>query len=1628
MPQTIRFQPVVALILLAGLAAGAAAAVGARSRGDRSPNSTTAMQGPVSPPRASADAKPAVTPAVTKPDDAKPAEAASFPHATGLCLVVDERKVLGWISAEESFAGREVAVATDDRSETVIVQHDNTFTWHYEMKEPATVTFSVAGLERTETLHPPTPSQPTSLFIVERTTYRPLQTLHFAALLREPDASGEFKPLAGREVEVRLVSRKKKTAAAVMKLVSDDFGRLTGQYEFSAADPLDVYDLGIEGFAGSAEVTLAEFRKAKVRLKIDGKLDGPQLRLTFQALDFLEQPVPGSSVRFTAQIVRSGPTGREFPLDARQFVYHAPASEWRFDPAALSEEQRLLWEAGHLASWAANEAGPVVLAQRDADLTLDAQGYAEHALDLDAAWLGGRYAVLVEGVLVDYNGHEQRAARRIPLESRGPEAGLELQLAKRLFTSGERICVRLAPRDGKLAPRRLDAAVMAMRLTCWAGVPLGEAEGTLNQLGAMPGMDVYANQFMGGQQMMHSARPHHRAAHAMHPRYWQLRAAPTATVVRELATATVAREGEAVLSLDRPGAYKLVGMAETGDGGRLTGETGLVVRPADALPGLSLQLDRDVIDSGDALTGRLQSRFAGARVLLCVRDSRGVRFWRPYRLDGTAVRIEERLPKGLRYGCTVEAFCLDGGRVHAAAQFIRVVPHDRMLTVAVATKDVYAPGEEVRLDLEVNRREPVDLVMSVYDQSLLGVSADRSVDPRNFYLADERALLGAGLEHLRARLAGVTVKELVERAQKMLSEAPETPREEVLRRTAANYRSSRVANCEDLVVLLHLAGIEAGADPRQAAYFGRHWYYRFDAAAEKSSPARLFDVLAAERDGWRLDVFLPSNGPALLAEHHPQHTAELAARARHSGRQWMPNQYIGGRARGDSHFSASANAMYSDMMVSGQAFISHLPSAAAEPIALIDSDAPGVAVRRDFSDAAYWNARVRTGADGKATVRFKVPDSLTNWRVAVTAVSRKMHVGQAKASFRTYKPVMVWPLVPRIFTVGDRVELFATVHNRTEEEQEIDVALKVDNGVVHTPKQLRVRVPAGEQAPVYWTFEPKEAGFTQLLMTAQCTAGSDASLKRLPVSPLMAEQAVTLSGECKGTAVLKVPKEARLEQASLEIVLVPSLADDLVQSLDYLVEYPHGCVEQTMSRFLPAIKVSQTLRRANISNPELEKKLPGVVEAGIKRLLELQQPDGGWAWQQKGQTHEMMTPYALYGLLEAEAAGYAVPQEEAVERGLTRLRHFIDAMGDDQSADRIYCAYVYSHRHPVPDAVWAAIGSRLEANRLSDYSLALALEMAVGQRKPDLADRLAAALAARARRTDRDAYWTTADFSRWGADPLETTAAALKALVAHDPEDALIPGVLAYFARTKQGNRWNSTKATAMILYALCDYMATQDYQVGKPRTLGVAIGSGKPRVAALHPGTRPVVQVPGTSLRHGENVLRFEGHAPGAMYRAVFRYWKAGRDIPPMQSGLAVRRQFFLLGPAGQHVREIQSGDAVPRGSYLAAAVTTSHQEGQAMRYVLVENPKPSCCEIVPETDTRFDQSSTNYALREDKTAGVVWHHEETGPQIVNRCVFHAELAGEYAVPPAEVELMYDPATRGHSGTFFFRVEDSAP
>jgi hypothetical protein len=555
-----------------------------------------------------------------------------------------------------------------------------------------------------------------------------------------------------------------------------------------------------------------------------------------------------------------------------------------------------------------------------------------------------------------------------------------------------------------------------------------------------------------------------------------------------------------------------------------------------------------------------------------------------------------------------------------------------------------------------------------------------------------------------------------------------------------------------------------------------------------------------------------------------------------------------------------------------------------------------------------------------------------------------------------------------------------------------------------------------------WSVRAGAEGMANLVMSAVTAGSADASEKHIPIAASSAEQVVTASGFANRTLTVDVPDGVDPRDARLELTVSPSLAADMVPTLDYLVEYPYGCAEQTMSRFAPAIEVAGVLDKLGIAHGALAKRMPSVVSGGMKRLVQLQQPDGGWGWQGTSPTHDMITPYVVWGLLSAERHGYKLPDDRVLTRGLARVRTIAEQLtGDDRLSDRTYAMYVLAQREKLPAAWWKQLVAKRD--QLSDYALALALQLAVARGDRDQANTMASTLRARAQRAG-GVHWTTARFTRWSDEPFETTAAVLDALVAHDVDDPLIPEVVAYFVATKRGDRWNSTKDTAMIIYALADLLAKQGGKLGaSPTGVDYRVNGGKPVHVAMPDALAHTVVVPVDALAKHTTVT-FANTTPGMLAHAVVRYRARGRDIAPAAFGLDVKRQLYLLDAGGKRIEELHSGDRVPKGAYLESMVTVTHAQSSEMRFLLVEDPKPTGAEALPLDDPRFPRLPVTYVLREDREHHVAFHHESSPSTTATRTFLHLEMSGELVVAPAQAELMYETATRGHSGSFVLKVD----
>ena len=122
-------------------------------------------------------------------------------------------------------------------------------------------------------------------------------------------------------------------------------------------------------------------------------------------------------------------------------------------------------------------------------------------------------------------------------------------------------------------------------------------------------------------------------------------------------------------------------------------------------------------------------------------------------------------------------------------------------------------------------------------------------------------------------------------------------------------------------------------------------------------------------------------------------------------------------------------------------------------------------------------------------------------------------------------------------------------------------------------------------------------------------------------------------------------RNLRAEQAaklSLCIRREPGLAGAVQSALDELVQYPYGCVEQTMSRFMPAVVAGAAMQKAGIKIPAGD-RLAGVIAAGLARLADFQHANGGWGWWKEDTTNDFMTAYVVEGLARCRRLGQPVP-------------------------------------------------------------------------------------------------------------------------------------------------------------------------------------------------------------------------------------------------------------------------------------------------------------------------------------------------------------------------------------------------
>src|SRR6185436_15815676 len=333
-------------------------------------------------------------------------------------------------------------------------------------------------------------------------------------------------------------------------------------------------------------------------------------------------------------------------------------------------------------------------------------------------------------------------------------------------------------------------------------------------------------------------------------------------------------------------------------------------------------------------------------------------------------------------------------------------------------------------------------------------------------------------------------------------------------------------------------------------------------------------------------------------------------------------------------------------------------NAAAAPI--------DVQVRSDFRSTALWKPDVVTDASGTAVVRFKYPEALTTWRATARAASAGAQFGMGTSTAKTNMPLIVRLQAPRFFVQGDRSVVSAVINNNTDAAMRVEPSIEVEGLALGGGQALPpVQVPAHGEARADWTVVAEKPGPAKLRVTGRGETYGDAMEKSFVVWEHGIDKLIARSGKLRGDEALvrlELPRERRATDLTIQIA--PSLAVTMLDALPYLIDYPYGCTEQTMSRFLPAAIVAQTLQKMGLDARKRIPKLDEVTKAGMARLYDFQHADGGWGWWKEGNSDPFMTAYVVWGFSIAREGGMNVDTGR-VDRAFTWLNgQLVEQEGD----------------------------------------------------------------------------------------------------------------------------------------------------------------------------------------------------------------------------------------------------------------------------------------------------------------------------------------------------------------------------
>jgi hypothetical protein len=723
-------------------------------------------------------------------------------------------------------------------------------------------------------------------------------------------------------------------------------------------------------------------------------------------------------------------------------------------------------------------------------------------------------------------------------------------------------------------------------------------------------------------------------------------------------------------------------------------------------------------------------------------------------------------------------------------------------------------------------------------------------------------------------------------------------------------------------------------------------------------------------------------------------------------------------------------------------------------------------LRHVFEETAYWAPSLETDAKGHASLHFRLPDSLTTWKLHALASTVDGRFAALDQTFKSFQPFFVDLDAPQVLTVGDEITLPVNLRNYTTHTLALPVTVKpADWFTLLTPSIANATIPSNGTTPVVFGFHATkavEAG--PLNITASNGHEGDAVEKTVRVHPDGEPRSVTASSllrEGPTTLAFDLPADAIPGSIHADLLLYPNLGAHILHSMKAVLERPYGCGEQTISSTYPSLLFLELLKASKGSSP-LEATAQNYLQQGYDRLLGYFAAGGGLTyWGRGGETPDpALTAYGIEFLTDAEpyikvdrshivdAIGWLVANQQADGRWNP---HY----GQTSSDLDLYVAEVLNRtmasnafagndskdlRERVNKSVARAIGwAATSAAAVHDpYASALRLRLQLRLANDSAAVAgLRTELAQTAQRDRQGIHWSSPGYSPfygWGsAGELETSALVLSALRQGElssADQALVNDALLYLLHSQDRyGIWYSGQATVRVLQALLPIAIEQMKTPGKTQEFQLTV-NGTSLTGADAEALRAdpkLLDAPRSLdltawLKPGHNELVFNGTSAVALASAET---SATYYVPWLEKATPIQTKTQTGKDYGLDFGYSCAAGNAKVGQPIECTVDVRRFGSAGYGMLLAEVGLPPGADVDRASLAKLldDWTISRYELQPDRIVFYLWSWKTEGShfrfRVTPRYAIHAKAA------PATLFDYYNPDLKAILAPQTFQVED---